>query len=271
MEYKITKYEQTGDSLFINIISKNNPVYLSHWFSAEEQSSENNILETIKKLVAELEIIDEAYTPPLETISRLTETKTLLIPSEDILLKKQELIKEREVTRIDIPPSFNSLFENRVEGEFIYDSTANTLTKQYTIEPLSFEEALTKCMIFMDSKREQFEISGFDYNYNGLDVLIMTDKESSQPKLTASTIAARNFKRKDTDLYKFIKKDDNSVLVFPLTNEEITQIGDFVFETIQNSFNLLGQTAWQMLGAGNYTTLKEQVENGTINLNPWNV
>ena len=97
--WEISRFEEQGDSLFICLVSKNNPVYIEHFWSAEEKL---DITGTIETLVAELELMDEAYVAPLPRISRLIEAKALEIKTENILAKKEAIIFEKaEVARIE--------------------------------------------------------------------------------------------------------------------------------------------------------------------------
>ena len=61
------------------------------------------------------------------------------------------------------------------------------------------------------------------------------------------------------------------MIIVQLSNEDLLLISDFVFRQIQDSYNLTSQLFWQMLNCGNTETLKNEVESGNINLNPWNI
>ena len=165
--------------------------------------------------------------------------------------------------------SYNSIFEDVVYSSWRLED--NILKRDYTFLYNSFEIALTKCFKILDTNREKYEVSGFVYNYYGTNVRILTDKESSQGKLTASQICANNGTRSDNDVWKFIKEDDHSTIVVQLSNEDLNNICNFVFRQIQDSYNLTSQIAWQMLNCGSTETLKNEVESGNINLNPWNI
>lgn len=92
MTYNITRYEEQGDSLFICIVSENNPVYIEHFFTPEEKL---NIEKTIAKLVAELEIKDDEYVAPLPVVSKIEEAKTLQIKKVDITSEKAKILAEK--------------------------------------------------------------------------------------------------------------------------------------------------------------------------------
>lgn len=139
--------------------------------------------------------------------------------------------------------------------------------KQY----ISFANALTIAFNKLDKNREAYEVGGFEYDYYGISVLILTDKESSQGKLTASQISANNGIRADTDTWKFIKKADGSAVVVSLSNSDLDSICNFVFRKIQDAYNLTSQIAWQMLGCKTTENLKKTINNGSIKLNPWQV
>ncbi len=48
--YKITRFEENGEQLFICLNSTNNPVYLEHFFTSEEKLDRAG---TIERLVAQ--------------------------------------------------------------------------------------------------------------------------------------------------------------------------------------------------------------------------
>lgn len=96
MEYKITRYEEKSDALFICISSLNNPVYLEHFFTPEERLDNTSRKETIERLVAELELRDEAYVEPEKFVSKVEEAEALEISPVDIATKKAAIILEKE-------------------------------------------------------------------------------------------------------------------------------------------------------------------------------
>lgn len=99
MEYSISRFEEQGDSLFICINSDDNPVYLEHFFTEEEKA---DIKGTIERLVAELELMDEAYIAPPLMVSRLEEARLIKVEPANIQLKKDAIIFEKaEELRIE--------------------------------------------------------------------------------------------------------------------------------------------------------------------------
>ena len=88
--YNISRYEEQGDSLFICIVSKNNPVYLEHFFTAEEKLDKSG---TIERLVAELELLDDAYVAPIPVVSKLSEIPAISI--ENIASRKNVILADR--------------------------------------------------------------------------------------------------------------------------------------------------------------------------------
>lgn len=90
--YTISRYEEQGDSLFICLNSDNNPVYLEHFFTTEEKL---DLEGTIAKLVAELELMDEAYVAPLPRIDKLEEAKALKIEPTKIAEAKTAIVAEK--------------------------------------------------------------------------------------------------------------------------------------------------------------------------------
>ncbi len=59
--YTITRFERTGDQLFVHIDATAKPVYIEHWFTADEQL---NVKGTLEKLIADLSIMADNYQPP---------------------------------------------------------------------------------------------------------------------------------------------------------------------------------------------------------------
>ena len=90
--YNISRFEETGDSLFIAINSTNNPVYLEHFFTEEEKL---DIEGTITRLVAELEIKDSEYVAPSVPVSRLKEVENFMVDEEKVALAKTEILAEK--------------------------------------------------------------------------------------------------------------------------------------------------------------------------------
>jgi len=93
MEYTISRYEEQGDNLFICINSKNNPVYIEHFFTAEEKLDKEG---TIEGLIAELELMDEAYVAPIPVVSKLEEAQALTISKDKIAVKKGFIVSTKK-------------------------------------------------------------------------------------------------------------------------------------------------------------------------------
>jgi len=91
-KYNISRFEEQGESLFICINSDNNPVYLEHFFTPDEKL---DIPGTIEKLVAELELMDEAYVAPLPRINKIEEAKAITISKAKVAEAKAEIVAER--------------------------------------------------------------------------------------------------------------------------------------------------------------------------------
>lgn len=100
--YTISRFESNGDSLFICLNSTNNPVYLEHFFTTEEQLDQAG---TIERLVAELELMDEAYVAPLPTISLMSEVEKIVIKPANILIEKTAIVAEIEEARLEMEAS----------------------------------------------------------------------------------------------------------------------------------------------------------------------
>ena len=168
----------------------------------------------------------------------------------------------------EVNPIYNPLFEKVNDDSWSYNESTNRYEKN--IENLTYLQALGNCAGTLEMNRLKYEVSGLEYNYKGSTVVIMTDPESSQPKLAAARVSADQGDRQDTDTWKFLDTNGN-LLIFQLTNEELIAVSTFVYRAIQDSYNLTSATFWAMLGAGDFATLKSQVLAGTIDLNPWGV
>lgn len=90
--YNISRFEQTGDQLFICLNSTNNPVYLEHFFTAEEQLDQAG---TIERLVAELELLDENYVAPPSKVDKKEEAETFSIKVKNVEKHKTRIVAER--------------------------------------------------------------------------------------------------------------------------------------------------------------------------------
>jgi len=93
--YKITRYEEKSDALFICINHTEKPVYIEHFFTEDERKNEESIKDTIAGLIAELEIKADEYVEPEESVSNLEYAKNLTISNSKITAKKAELITKR--------------------------------------------------------------------------------------------------------------------------------------------------------------------------------
>lgn len=92
MNYKITRFEQKGDELFICINHTEKPVYIEHFFTEEEKQ---NVEKTIAKLIAELMLKAEEYIETPQVISLLDEVKDLKIDENEIISLKEKIIQEK--------------------------------------------------------------------------------------------------------------------------------------------------------------------------------
>ena len=109
--FQVSRYEQTGDQLFICLVSTNNPVYLEHFFTAEEQQ---DIPGTIEGLVAKLQILDENYVAPTPVVSLMDTIGdiTSKVNMSKVATKKIALIAER--TQLESKPILETLIDNEV-------------------------------------------------------------------------------------------------------------------------------------------------------------
>ena len=91
--FYISRYEQTGEQLFVCLNSTNNPVYLEHFLNEDEKQ---DIEGTIEGLVAQLQILDDNYVAPVPTVSLLDQVKDFKIDTANIASKKSALMAERQ-------------------------------------------------------------------------------------------------------------------------------------------------------------------------------
>jgi hypothetical protein len=169
-----------------------------------------------------------------------------------------------------ITPEYNPLFENIVYNQWEFDSVEMKFKRTDSTEFLSYIQSLTNCATELDRNREKYETGGIPYDYHGTTLIVMTDKESSQQKLAAAKASAEDGTRLDTDTWKFLDQNKN-LLIFQVSNEDLIDISKHVYRAIQDSYNIASQIFWQMLGCGDVQTLKDNILNNIINLNPWNI
>lgn len=91
-KYKITRYEQKSDALFICINHKVKPVYVEHFFTPEERKDSIAILNTIEGLVAELLIKADAYVDPEKFVNRINRAERMKTDSARIFQRKAALL-----------------------------------------------------------------------------------------------------------------------------------------------------------------------------------
>lgn len=97
INYKITRLEEKSTDLFICINSLNNPVHVEYSFSADERVSKASKEDTIERLLAQLEILDERYVAPEAMISKLEEIKTYTIRPEKVQEHKEKMVQSEVV------------------------------------------------------------------------------------------------------------------------------------------------------------------------------
>ena len=102
--YKISRYEQTGEQLFICINSTEVPVYIEHFFTEGEKSTPDSIKITIEGLLAELEIKADAYVAPEPLQNKIVETKKFSFSKRNVATKKAKKIKEKLAKNIKENP-----------------------------------------------------------------------------------------------------------------------------------------------------------------------
>ena len=73
--YIISRYEQAGDQLFICVTSPQTPNYIEHFFTPDEKIDTTTIKSTIAGLIAQLQLSDSLYVPPVPVINRIHRAK----------------------------------------------------------------------------------------------------------------------------------------------------------------------------------------------------
>lgn len=92
--YSITRFEETGDQLFIRINHDEKPVYIEHFFTEEEKLDQQG---TIEGLIAELLLKADDYIEPIQTVSKIEDAKAMKFDAKKIEAAKQKL-KDNEKT-----------------------------------------------------------------------------------------------------------------------------------------------------------------------------
>jgi hypothetical protein len=90
-DYVISRYERTGDKLFMRIDATNKPVYIEHWFTAEEQASNETLQDAITKLVAILSVSWDNYVAPAPVVDCRAELSGINISLQAVEIMKAEL------------------------------------------------------------------------------------------------------------------------------------------------------------------------------------
>lgn len=91
MGYIISRYEEQGDSLFICINAEH--TYIEHFFTIDEKLDKKS---TLERLVAELELKEEAYVAPLPRVSKVEEARAIVLDPKKIEDNKSK-IKDNKV------------------------------------------------------------------------------------------------------------------------------------------------------------------------------
>jgi hypothetical protein len=74
--YVIRRYEQQGDQLYIEIACPDKPVVISHYFTADEQETDDSKNAVITALIAKLSIMWDNYVPPTPIVDLLADPVT---------------------------------------------------------------------------------------------------------------------------------------------------------------------------------------------------
>jgi len=90
--YKITRYEQKSDALFICINSTVKPVYLEHYLTEAERKDDKAITATIERLIAELQVKADDYIEPEKYVSKMDKALTLKVDTVKIAVAKVAIL-----------------------------------------------------------------------------------------------------------------------------------------------------------------------------------
>ena len=92
-DYKISRYEQKSDQLFICINSTVAPVYVEHFFTEGQRSTPDSIKVTIEGLIADLQIKADDYVVPEPIVSKVQEAKNIQLSETKIAKFKADKLK----------------------------------------------------------------------------------------------------------------------------------------------------------------------------------
>jgi len=93
--WEVVRYEEKSDALFICINHTEKPVYIEHFFSADERKDEASIIARIEKLVAQLEIMADEYVEPEKFVSKVDVAKAFKLDTKKIADAKAEIISAK--------------------------------------------------------------------------------------------------------------------------------------------------------------------------------
>lgn len=97
-KYKITRYEQKSDALFICINHKTKPVYVEKFLSADERKDTASIVQAIEYMVADLMIKADAYQEPEKFVSKPERAKRFEAKTDTVRINvKKSYIKNRAI------------------------------------------------------------------------------------------------------------------------------------------------------------------------------
>lgn len=105
--FKITRFEQSSDALFICINSAKTPSYVEHFFTDTERKDSIEIKKTIEYLIARLRLMDDEYIKPVVFVSNLTKAQkykfdTLNISKQKIKIMLQKKVRQDSINSIKI-------------------------------------------------------------------------------------------------------------------------------------------------------------------------
>jgi hypothetical protein len=90
-KYTVSRFEETATSVFVCLNSKVTPAYVEHFFTSAEMATVKDRKATIERLVAELELKDEMYKPPLTVTYKEREANLQVLDTVNIRKEKVKL------------------------------------------------------------------------------------------------------------------------------------------------------------------------------------
>ena len=113
--YRITRFEETATSLFVCLNSEKTPCIVEHFFTPTERTDDKTIKATLERLVAELQIKDDAYRSANVIYSKESYARKIVLDTVNIRKEKRSILSLAKLKADSIakfpaqPPNTNIL------------------------------------------------------------------------------------------------------------------------------------------------------------------